>query len=472
MCIKIICSYCHKWTWKGCGFHISSALEGIPKRDRCDGWKTGDCPDSTPASAMWSFALDDKSLIPSGSSSAPSLTTNVTVGDLEQRADGDIAEEKDEDLHDFLASLPFVCSDIATENDDIDSRPTIRQMRDFGSIDSGNSSERTTSTRVIATKKRDLGSADSHDSESNRSRLSGSIKRIRKALKSVNFRMFNIIGANNRRTKTSSGKSTTLISEEEQRLDIVNRVIGVLNGADKDEICQFFSVACVNEVTLSSAALPPVVGLRDVIIFWILTFEVYPDGIWEQRAIDLKKNSNGASGSIFKIKYTFSGTRIYADSMKTLYEEIRAGLRDHEGLDETIQSVTVQTANMVIRSSTSGSEQSDQNESDLKLGDVENVLDVNTSALSNQGFCTTFQAELPVALNAEEQAEFDLEQRLINGGSREKPNLREVHIPCTPLDCHGVIWIEFSDTNKIVFMEVDVDTESEFCDKDLWTFTP
>ena len=81
---------------------------------------------------MWSFALDDKSLIPSGSSSAPSLTTNVTVGDLEQRADGDIAEEKDEDLHDFLASLPFVCSDIATENDDIDSRPTIRQMRGKG----------------------------------------------------------------------------------------------------------------------------------------------------------------------------------------------------------------------------------------------------------------------------------------------------------------------------------------------------
>ena len=299
---------------------------------------------------------------------------------------------------------------------------------DFASIDSGNSdgnSERTTSTRVIATKKRDLGSADSHDSESNRSRLSGSIKRIRKALKVVNNRMLNIIDANNRRTKTSSGKSTMLISEEEKRLDIVNRVIGVLNGADKDEICQFFSDNCVKEVTLSSTALPPVVGLRDVIIFWILTFELYPDGIWEQRAIDLKKNSNGTTGSIFKIKYTFSGTRIYADSMKTLYEEIHAGLRNHEGLDETIQSVTVQTANMVIRSSTSGSEKSDQNENDSKLGDVENkILDVDTSASSYQDLCTTFQAELPVALNAKEQAEFDLEQRLINDGNREKPNLK------------------------------------------------
>ncbi len=78
---------------------------------------------------MWSFALDDKSLIPSGSSSVPSLTTNVSIGDFEQRAYGDNAEEKDEDLHDFLASLPFESSDIATENDDIDSRPTIRQMR-------------------------------------------------------------------------------------------------------------------------------------------------------------------------------------------------------------------------------------------------------------------------------------------------------------------------------------------------------
>ena len=74
---------------------------------------------------MWSFALDDTSLIPVSSSSIPPLSTNEAAGSLEQRND----EERDEDLQDFFASLSFISNDIATESDDVDVRPTIRYMR-------------------------------------------------------------------------------------------------------------------------------------------------------------------------------------------------------------------------------------------------------------------------------------------------------------------------------------------------------
>jgi stress-induced morphogen len=43
MCIKVTCSTCQKLTWKGCGLHIDSALQGVAECDRCSGWKTGIC---------------------------------------------------------------------------------------------------------------------------------------------------------------------------------------------------------------------------------------------------------------------------------------------------------------------------------------------------------------------------------------------------------------------------------------------
>lgn len=35
MCQKIKCGKCNKWTWKGCGNHIATALKGIPPSDIC-----------------------------------------------------------------------------------------------------------------------------------------------------------------------------------------------------------------------------------------------------------------------------------------------------------------------------------------------------------------------------------------------------------------------------------------------------
>ena len=95
-----------------------------------EGWRTGECPDNDPASTMWSFALDDKSLIPAKSKSTTplSLSANVAAGGLGQ-ADDDDDDGNDRDLSEFLASLPFVSDGIVTEVDDFDARPTIRFMK-------------------------------------------------------------------------------------------------------------------------------------------------------------------------------------------------------------------------------------------------------------------------------------------------------------------------------------------------------
>uniref|UniRef100_A0AAV1UD83 Uncharacterized protein n=1 Tax=Peronospora matthiolae TaxID=2874970 RepID=A0AAV1UD83_9STRA len=41
MCMKVECSTCHKASWKGCGLHIDTALNGVKEQDRCPHWKTG-----------------------------------------------------------------------------------------------------------------------------------------------------------------------------------------------------------------------------------------------------------------------------------------------------------------------------------------------------------------------------------------------------------------------------------------------
>ena len=78
----------------------------------------------------------------------------------------------------------------------------------------------------------------------------------------------------------------------------------------------------------------------------------------------------------------------------------------------------------------------------------------------------------PVSSNTEEQVELDFEQRLINGEDDEDLTPINVNFPWQFLECHGVIWLEFSEAeNKIVSIEVDVDIESDRCDKDPWIFT-
>ncbi|OEU11313.1 hypothetical protein FRACYDRAFT_193063 [Fragilariopsis cylindrus CCMP1102] len=39
MCIKVGCNNCNKPTWKGCGLHIQTALNGVELNHRCPNWK-------------------------------------------------------------------------------------------------------------------------------------------------------------------------------------------------------------------------------------------------------------------------------------------------------------------------------------------------------------------------------------------------------------------------------------------------
>ena len=35
MCSRVICNSCKKYTWSGCGQHVSQVMAGVPKRERC-----------------------------------------------------------------------------------------------------------------------------------------------------------------------------------------------------------------------------------------------------------------------------------------------------------------------------------------------------------------------------------------------------------------------------------------------------
>ena len=37
MCTRTRCRICNKYTWSGCGNHVSQVMAGIPKSERCKG---------------------------------------------------------------------------------------------------------------------------------------------------------------------------------------------------------------------------------------------------------------------------------------------------------------------------------------------------------------------------------------------------------------------------------------------------
>ena len=41
MCWKVACLSCGKYTWEGCGFHITDAMKDIDEKDRCSNWLFG-----------------------------------------------------------------------------------------------------------------------------------------------------------------------------------------------------------------------------------------------------------------------------------------------------------------------------------------------------------------------------------------------------------------------------------------------
>lgn len=44
MCKIVLCEFCQRSTWSGCGLHIDAVLAEIPVDQRCEGWAAGVCP--------------------------------------------------------------------------------------------------------------------------------------------------------------------------------------------------------------------------------------------------------------------------------------------------------------------------------------------------------------------------------------------------------------------------------------------
>merc|ERR1712146_844013 len=115
--------------------------------------------------------------------------------------------------------------------------------------------------------------------------------------------------------------------------------------------------------------------------------------------------------------------------------------------------------------------------SELNRSDNEDntICNVKDSVISkNQGIHTTLSGKSSAAIeNVKTQLGLGFQRALISNGGEETPESHDVQIPCILLDCRGVIWLEFNGTdNKIVSIEVDVDVDSDICDRDPWTFVP
>lgn len=37
MCRAVTCKKCGKTTWAGCGQHVDDVMQGVPRKDRCEG---------------------------------------------------------------------------------------------------------------------------------------------------------------------------------------------------------------------------------------------------------------------------------------------------------------------------------------------------------------------------------------------------------------------------------------------------
>jgi len=83
MCRKIDCVLCGKPTWKGCGQHIESALEGIGEEDRCSNWLFGESCRS----------LTKQGIAPDGSCLFASIGFLTTGGTLPDNSCHELREE-------------------------------------------------------------------------------------------------------------------------------------------------------------------------------------------------------------------------------------------------------------------------------------------------------------------------------------------------------------------------------------------
>ena len=161
------------------------------------------------------------------------------------------------------------------------------------------------------------------------------------------------------------------------------------------------------------------------LLFWALTYDIYPDGIWELRRIDLNKGKDSYM-TRFKVRYSFNGARIYTQATGELYDTLQSSMKAEDGIKTALDRLT--------------------------------------------GLKSTFYYESwnRTAFDIPDGYDSDVD---LFASYRDNPTSSAT--VCIPMECVGVITLDFDVRNNLISaIQLDVDTESDRCERDLWTFTP
>jgi hypothetical protein len=114
----------------------------------------------------------------------------------------------------------------------------------------------------------------------------------------------------------------------DSRKDLVAMFWRKLNLGDRTGLAEYVRDYCdeVCELTIPDLKDYIVVGKGDIMMFFSLLFEVYPDAIWTVRSVNGKKG-------VVMCEYTFMGTNIFNKSIDLLFKETRAQSRKHQSIE-------------------------------------------------------------------------------------------------------------------------------------------
>ena len=250
--------------------------------------------------------------------------------------------------------------------------------------------------------------------------------------------------------KEGQDEQSFLLSKDRtiKQYGVAKIIIEVLNYAEKYTLMEYFISNCVANVTLSTLFMEEHInGIYQFLGFWILTLEMFPDGIWHLRSADLVSDRRSDIHKI-RLNYGFSGTRINPSPTKDLFHAFLESTstdryKDVMHMDDVksgMDSLYSELATLVGSSS-------------IRLIDDTESLPLYSQEHSLGTLCAPTRGE-----NAEAIYERNLTGEVL-GDTKEVGSV---------VDCHGTLYIEFNEEDRIKSIQLDVDAESDRCDKDLW----
>lgn len=100
---------------------------------------------------------------------------------------------------------------------------------------------------------------------------------------------------------------------ESLKSEIPTAFINCVNLADNRLMTELILKMCSEVCCLYATCLrSPISGVRDIVMFWSLMFEIFPDGV-------CKLLTQSGDDSKTRLTYSFQGTRLFSQSIDTLY---------------------------------------------------------------------------------------------------------------------------------------------------------